>query len=92
MKIKVFNKNSEERVKEGHYKITIEGSFIDFMSVWAFKNKYGLPDNAKEQNAIDTEQMNLKYGAYPYKCLTEKGEPMEVFLHPVEQMEAYYDI
>ncbi|MBQ21667.1 MAG: hypothetical protein CMD31_13005 [Flavobacteriales bacterium] len=92
MKIQVFNKNSEERVKEGHYKITIEGSFIDFMSVWTFKNEYKLPDNTKEQNELDSKEMNFKYGAYPYKCLIEKEDPLAVSLHPVEQMEDYYDI
>ena len=61
------------------------------MSVWAYKKAYCLPDNDTQQNAFDTKEMNFKYGEYPYKCLTEKGDLMEV-LHPVEQMEAYYDI
>jgi hypothetical protein len=92
MKIQVFDKNSIERVDNGHYKINIEGYFIDFMSVWTFKNEYRLANNTKEQNAYDTKYMNVRYGEYPFKCLTEKGEPIEVFLHPVEQMEDYYNI
>ena len=90
MIIKIFNKDSPERVGSGHYKINIEGTYIDFMSVWSFKNRRGLEDNNRKQNAFDTKEMNAKFGEYPYRCMTEKGEPIEVFLHPVEQMEVHY--
>ena len=92
MIVKVFDKDSIERVKNGHYKINIEGSFIDFMSVWTFKNEYNLPDNNREKNAFNTKEMNAVYGEYPYKCITEKGESIEVALHPIQQMQEYYNI
>jgi len=92
MIIKIFKKDSPERVSNGHYKINIEGTYIDFMSIWTFKSKNGLPKNNRGQNDIDSKEMNEKYGEYPYRCLTEKVEPIEVFLHPVEQMEVFYKI
>jgi len=83
-----YNKESEERISNGHYKIDGE----DFMSVWTYKDKFHMGiNNTKEKNALATMEMEAKYGTYNAKCIMEVGfmKGDYVQLHNLKDLEDF---
>jgi len=90
--VKVFNRQSPERIARGCYRINIRGKYVSFMSLIAFKAKHRILNNTDQQNKTEATRLNLQYGESAYKCLTEHKKSREVYLFPIFQLEEFFNI
>jgi hypothetical protein len=82
-----FDKNSEEYISNGHYRI----NGVDFMSVWTFKKKHGIEPNNNSANGSEGQELN-KLGFNIHSSTPDFGGFSTIYIYPVEELEKYYGV
>ncbi|MBX3164458.1 MAG: hypothetical protein KF900_08255 [Bacteroidetes bacterium] len=85
--MKKFSKDSSEYIENGHYKI----NEVDFMSVWTFKNKYGIKPNDNTNNGTQGKEL-IQRGIEYHASTPDFGGFEEIYIYPVEALKNYYGV
>jgi hypothetical protein len=83
--MRVFNKQSNERISNGVYKI--DGT--KYLSVWAFKRQVGL-SGSTSTNAAEGRQISST-GCGTHSSTPDFGGFSEIALYPEHALRAFYN-
>ena len=89
-KIKImakYSNDSSEYKGNGHY--GIDG--IDYMSVWAFKERHNIIPNSKDKNGSEGKELISK-GVKNYPSIPDFGGFGTIYIYPISDLEEYYGV
>jgi hypothetical protein len=80
-----FDKNSDGYLGNGHYNINGK----EYMSIWTFKNKYGIEPNNSKVNDADGQEL-IFGGTEYFESIPDFGNSSLVYIYPLEELEYHY--